>query len=40
MLCILRVMDRLYLHRQVGGSGLLQIRQAVEEEKRALNDYI
>ena len=32
--------DRLYLPRQVGGRGLLQIRQTVEEEKRALNDYI
>ena len=33
-------MDRLYLPRQAGGRGLLQIRQTVEEEKRALNDYI
>ena len=32
--------DKLYLPRQVGGRGLLQIRQTVEEEKRALNDYI
>ena len=32
--------DRLYLPRQAGGRGLLQIRQTVEEEKRALNDYI
>ena len=31
--------DRLYLHRQADGRGLLQIRQTVEEEKRALNDY-
>ena len=33
-------MDRLYLPIQAGGRGLLQIRQTVEEEKRALNDYI
>ena len=33
-------MDRLYLSRQAGARGLLQIRQAVAEEKRALNDYI
>ena len=32
--------DRLYLPRLVDGGGLLQIRQTVEEEKRALNDYI
>ena len=32
--------DRLYLPRQAGGRGLLQIRQTIEEEKRALNDYI
>ena len=32
--------DRLYLPRQPGGRGLLQIRQAVEEEKRAVNYYI
>ena len=32
--------DRLYLSRQAGGKGLLQIRQTVEEEKRALNDNI
>ena len=32
--------DRLYLPRQAGGKGLLQIRQIVEEKKRALNDYI
>ena len=32
--------DRFYLPRQAGGRGLLQIRQTVEEEKRALNDYI
>ena len=32
--------DKLYLPRQAGGRGLLQIRQTVEEEKRALNDYI
>ena len=32
--------DRLYLPRQAGGKGLLQIRQTVEEEKRTLNDYI
>ena len=32
--------DRLYLPRQAGGKRLLQIKQAVEEEKRALNDYI
>ena len=33
-------MDSFYLHRQAGGRGLLQIRQIVEKEKRALNDYI
>ena len=32
--------DRIYLPRQADGRGLLQIRQTVEEEKRALNDYI
>ena len=32
--------NRLYLPRQAGGKRLLQIRQTVEEEKRALNDYI
>ena len=32
--------DRLYLSRQTGGRGLLQVKQTVEEEKRALNDYI
>ena len=32
--------DRLYLSRQAGRRGPLQIRQTVEEEKRALNDYI
>ena len=32
--------DRLYLPRQTGGRGLLQVKQTVEEEKRALNDYI
>ena len=32
--------DRLYLPRQAGGRGLLQIRQTVEEKKRGLNDYI
>ena len=32
--------DRLYLPRQAGGRGLLQIRQTAEKEKRALNDYI
>ena len=32
--------DRLYLPRKAGGRGLLQIKQTVEEEKRALNDYI
>jgi len=32
--------DRLYLPRKAGGRGLLQVRQTVEEEKRALNDYI
>ena len=31
---------RLYLPRQTGGRGLLQVKQTVEEEKRALNDYI
>ena len=33
-------LNRLYLPRQAGGRGLLQIKQTVEEEKRALNDYI
>ena len=32
--------DRLYLPRQAGARGLSQIRQTVEEEKRALIDYI
>ena len=32
--------DILYLPRQAGGSGLLQIRQTVEKERRVLNDYI
>ena len=32
--------DKLYLPRQAGGRGLLQIKQTVEEEKWALNDYI
>ena len=32
--------DRLYLPRQTGGRGLLQVKQTVEEEKRALNDCI
>ena len=32
--------DRLYLPSLAGGRGLLQIRQTVEEEKRAHNDYI
>ena len=32
--------DRLYLLRQAGERGLQQIRQNVEKEKRALNDYI
>ena len=32
--------DRLYMPRQTGGRGLLQVKQTVEEEKRALNDYI
>ena len=40
MLSILRNVDRPYLPRRAGGRGLLQIRQTVEEEKRALNDYI
>ena len=40
MLCILRVMWTVFLLRQAGGTGLLQIRQTVEEEERALNDYI
>ena len=41
MLCIPQSdVDRLYLPRQAGGRGLLLIREAVEEEKRALNDYI
>jgi hypothetical protein len=32
--------DRLYLPRNTGGRGLLQVKQTVEEEKRALSDYI
>ena len=32
--------DRVFLLRQAGGRGLLQIRQTVEEEERTLNDYI
>ena len=41
MLCIPRVMwtDSISL-KQASERGLLQIRQTVEEEKRALNDYI
>lgn len=30
----------LYLIQKVGGHGLLQRKQIVEEEKRSLNDYI
>ena len=33
-------MDRLYLSGQADRKRLLQIKLAVEEEKRALNDYI
>ena len=32
--------DRLYLPRRIGGRGLLQIRQTVEEEIRTLSEYI
>ena len=32
--------DRLYLLRRIGGRGLLQIRQTVEEEIRNLSEYI
>ena len=32
--------DRLYIPRQAGGRRVLQIKQTVEEEKRALNNYI
>ena len=32
--------DRLYLPRRIGGRGLLQIRQTVEEEMRNLSEYI
>lgn len=32
--------DRLYMPRKEGGRGLIQVKQTVEEEKRALNDYI
>ena len=32
--------DRLYLPRKIGGRGLLQIRQTVEEEIRNLSEYI
>ena len=35
-----RDVDRLYLPQKIGGRGLLQIQQVVEEEKRSLNDYI
>ena len=31
---------RLYMSRNEGGRGLLQLKQTVEEEKRALYDYI
>ena len=32
--------DRLYLSRRIGGRGLLQIRQTVEDEIRNLSEYI
>ena len=32
--------DRLYLPRKIGGRGLIQIKQTVEEEKRALGEYV
>ena len=32
--------DRLYRPRRIGGRGLLQIRQTVEEEIRNLSEYI
>ena len=32
--------DRLYLSRRIGGRGLMQIRQTVEEEIRNLSEYI
>jgi hypothetical protein len=32
--------DRLYLPRKADERGLLQVKQTVEEEQRALNDYI
>ena len=32
--------DRLYLPRKIGGRGLIQIKQTVEEEKRALEEYV
>ena len=32
--------DRLYLLRRIGGRGLLQIRQKIEEEIRNLSEYI
>lgn len=32
--------DRLYMHRKVGGRGLLQVRQEVKEEKWALKEYV
>ena len=35
-----RVVDRLYMPRNEGGGGLMQVKQTVEEEKRALCDYI
>ena len=33
-------MDRLYMSRNGGDRGLLKVKQIVEEEKRALCDYI
>lgn len=32
--------DRLYLSRNIGGRGMLQVRQTVEEECRALAEYV
>ena len=32
--------DSLYLPRKMGSRGLVQVKQTVEEEKRALGEYI
>ena len=38
--CQLIIFCILYFPKQAGGRGLSQIKQTVEEEKRALNDFI